>query len=188
MNTLIVVPTYNGDEYIKNLSLSIKGLNLPVLYVDTILGGRDTGALIKAYKDYNFDSYFLMHDSMIVKSPFIDDFKDKFNNRIGAVGWLKFPINTCEWERKFIPETIEYPYGILGSIMLIKREVLDKLDDLGLLPPPSNSHKESEAWERGWPLVINHAGYGIDFIDDWDQDKIIRDEYKHFKKNFGGRL
>lgn len=192
MNTLIVVPTFNGDNFIQDLVLSAKDIKYPFRFVNTETGGRDTGALLTCYEENpNFDSYFLLHDSMKIKKiNFLEDFQKKIKNGVHSVGWLRFPIDTCGLEkqcRSMFGGLNEYPYGMAGSVQLITRRAIQILKEKDLLPNPSNSHQEAQINERLWPLVINHSGLKIDFIDSWDQSKIFDDGYEHFTKIYGGR-
>jgi len=189
---LIVVPTFQGDEHVGKLATSLKNTPYPVRLVDTTEGGRDVGALLRCYKENpNFDYYFLMHDSMVVKRPdFINDFF-KLGGDVNC--WLKFPMFYDYPNQKAYIEAIlgssEAEFGIFGPIMLIPRKVITRVIDEGFYPPIPRDKNEQCGWERGWAVLFELMGLKVEFIDTLrGQEALDNDEYEHFKKNCPHRL
>lgn len=183
-DTLIVVPTFNGDHFAGQLAASLKNTPHPVRFVDTTSGIRDVGALLKCYNENpNFDYYFLMHDSVAVKKPdFIEDFK-KLDCEVAC--WLKFPMfydydNQQEYIRGILSSDYA-EWGIFGPIMLIPRKTIKKVIDEGLYPPIPKDKNEQCAWERGWAVIFELMGIKIDFIDEMIPEK-LDNGYEHFRK------
>lgn len=188
---LIVVPTFNGDHFTGQLAVSLKNTPYPVRFVDTSDGMRDVGALMKCYKENpNFDYYFLMHDSMIVKKP---DFIEDFNNLGGEVNaWLKFPMfydydNQQEYIKSILGSD-NAQYGIFGPIMLIPRTIITRIIEEGLYPLIPKDKNEQCAWERGWAVIFELLGIKVEFIDTLEVGKLEGNLYEHFRKVCPHRL
>jgi len=204
---LIVIPYFNGKEFLPNLLASIPKDKYRVLVVDTgstdpdsvellnnidvlvdktDVAGFGLGGYILAYDKYPSDEYFFMHDSMVVKDP---DFIEKFREKGDVVGWLKFPFS--EQHDDYINYlTADYgdysdapEFGIFGPIFYAKKEALDAVRELGYFKEYPTDKQHLCAQERGMAIAFKRAGYDMKFIETYDYERLDnRRDYELFDK------
>jgi hypothetical protein len=197
--TLVVVATHNGKKFLEKLLPTIK---YPYLVIDTgsteqesidyfdsllcakarINGGYCISAYEYAYRNYEFEEYFFMHDSMIVKNV---DFVDRFREKGDAVAWLHFyfaPEHGRDYLAKF-PGESDPTWAIFGPIFYAKRTAMDKLNEMKLFPPKPKNRDEAVAAESGYGLAFHRAGINVDCVEEMDNERIDdKRDYKLFDK------
>jgi len=131
--------------------------------------GRTTGAYLSAYRNFPAEYYMFMQDSMCVKCH---NWLDEFHNRmlssndprpVGCVPWLDFDI------KKSTPEELAWAVsrvgnvnckrGIFGPVFYTSKEVLNKLNDLKILPRPPQEKIHECGNERAWGMAFEKAGF-----------------------------
>lgn len=196
VDTLIVIATNNGMDYLPKLLESMP-LNYNWIVVDTgstdrkfkeylkTLGGQvyytDGGWCIGAYlwaiENKPAQSYFFMHDSMVIKDQkFLDKFK-----QYDFCGWLNFHMSFDGPEQE---SYIKHLYGenvpdngVFGPIFYATSQALSRVE----IPLPATAD-QAHGMERGIACAFVNAGLNLAFIEKYDTDKMDKDEYDTFTK------
>jgi hypothetical protein len=199
--TLVVVATHNGKKYLEKLLPTIE---YNYVVIDTgsdeqesidyfnnlecekvrIPGGYCVAAYEYAYRHYDFEEYFFMHDSMIVKkNNFIEDFRAKGE----VVAWLKFTL-APEHGRDYMaripgdPNNVP-PNAIFGPLFYANRNVMKTIEEKGLFPPHPTCRGEQVACESGYAICFHRAGFPIGYVEEMDNERIdVRRDYILFDK------
>lgn len=199
----VVVPTYNPNqinyEYILELQdLHILGFDIYVInnnstkieYLekikeldfviveDSIYGGAyETGALYQVFKKDLYETYMLIQDSVIIKSPLTFDNYASYNCSY-VLGLMSFgscldaftTSNDRFWFNDNFPDLIDSlkdAKGILGNNFLCKRRHLIQMNRIGYFSEnylPKNKDG-SQAWERVWGTYFYKYNVSVKFID-----------------------
>lgn len=200
--TLVVVATNNGKKYLEKLLPTIE---YPFVVIDTgsteqesidyfnqlecekakIAGGYCVAAYEYAYRNYEFEEYFFMHDSMIVKREgFVDCFREKGE----VVSWLSFnlaPEHGRDYMLRIPPHNFDNVPGraIFGPIFYATRNAMNKLNEMNLFPPHPINRDEQIASESGYAICFHRAGFQIPHVEEMDNSRIDeKRDYEMFDK------
>lgn len=185
---LVVIAKFD-DRYIDRCLASL-GDKYPIKIIDTSSGGHPTGAYIKAYKEYPAKNYLFMQDSMFALQP---DYVEPFASQdADVVAWTLFRqgFDTAEqeaWATEYYKS--DYPgVGIFGPVFYTSRKVMQKLDEMNLLPPIPKNKAEAQTTERMWSWAVYKAGLTLGSAAGfWDKDRMITGTFPIFRKIFGNR-
>lgn len=199
----VVVPTYNPNQLNYDYILALKELhNLDfdiyiinnnstkteylekikeldfVICEDSIYGGAyEAGALYQVFKKDLYETYMLIQDSVIIKSPITFDNYASFNCSY-VLGLMSFSScldhftvsNDRVWFDENFPDLIDSlkdAKGILGNNFLCKRKHLIQMARIGYFSEDylPKSKEGSQAWERVWGSYFYKHNISIKFID-----------------------
>lgn len=206
MRTLIVIPYFNGKEFIENLISSIeKHTDAPYIVVDTgsteqesidvfnnlwckkdatKKAGYGVGAYILAYENYLADEYLFIHDSMVFKKDPLPEMR-----KHDVCTWLRFPMGEqfqdvkgyLEGDYVLLDDLPEH--GIFGPIFYAKRSALDKIRSMGYFKRYPVSKQDLCSFERGMAIAFKRAGIKVGYLDEYDYERVDnRRDYEHFDK------
>jgi hypothetical protein len=212
-NSVIVIPLYNPTQLNYNIIKSYEKLdrqlfdiivvdNISIVteYVDEIKkldfikyelsefnGGYETGALYQVYRKTNYDNYFLVQDSIQIKSfGFFETYSLYYSESALAFSPIHRSI-----ERLYLENNIPNPHieeilsigkksnGIMCNAFGIKKYLLKRIFDsnifsLNVIP---KTKKDSMAWESAWAVYFDHFNIPIEFLN--PEESL---ECRHYKK------
>jgi len=214
-NSVIVIPLYNPTELNYNIIKSYEKLDQQLFdiivvdnistvteYVDEIKkldfikyelsefnGGYETGAFYQVYRKTNYDTYFLVQDSIQIKSF---NFFETYSNYHAQYALAFSPIlnahDRFDWGleniyfNQHINEVLKLGKqfnGIMCNAFGIKKYLLTRVFNSELFSEkiiPKNKY-DSMAWESCWPILFEHSGISIEFLNPAESL-----ECKYFKK------
>ena len=172
--TIVIVDSNSGDT---SYGLYLTNTYDNVIFENAKNINYEIGALKIVFEKYNFNNYFLLHDSMIVNCN-ISHIKEYdaisvryFNswNGVGGVNMISSNNNNMQYRYGFDNEqqkNIVYnwnkdkqiPYcfnGVFGSSFCAKKEILEKLNYENLFECLPKNKLESQAMERHLGILLN---------------------------------
>ncbi len=202
MGTLVVVAYHNGEAYINNLMDSL-GDERGVSIVDTgsdhpnynyssefVPGGGCIAAYAHAYRGHrkDYDSFLFLHDSMVAKKKKDELISEFASRKKDVVAWIGFDMGVDPWQAEYLGQFFvigsELPKkAIFGPIFYATRPAMDALTKRSILPERSGSRIELSAWERGYAIAFHKAGIQMDYLEEYDNERIdVKRDYRLFDK------
>lgn len=212
-NIVIVIPLYNPTELNYNIIKSYEKLDrelFDIIVVDNIStntdyldeikkldfikyelsefnGGYETGALYQIYRKTNYDTYFLVQDSIQIKSfSFFENYSFYYTESVLAFAPIYRSIERLYLEKNIPNSHIEEilgigkkSNGIMCNAFGIKKYLLKRIFDsnifsLNVIPM---TKKDSMAWESCWAVCFDHFSIPIEFLN---QEESL--ECRYYKK------
>ena len=215
----IVIPCYNPTELNYNIIKSYENLDtdgFDIFVVDNMStntefiekikllnvkyelsefnGGYETGALYQIYKKTKYDTYFLIQDSIQIKSfNFIENYSDYHSSYALAFTPIFSRHNKFDWgiDNEFLNEDINEVLkqsdaydGIMCNAFGIKSYLLERIFRSNLFSEKIiPKHKfDSMAWEGCWAVLFQYFRIPVMFVNSYESS-----ECKYFKKIFQQR-
>jgi hypothetical protein len=170
----------------------VNNYNFEIEIYQTPYKGYDTGAYIYAINNIESDRYYFIQDSLRIKSKdFFNLIDDKLKPGV-VVPLITFSSNLYDYQEQIefcIKNfgSFEFEKGIFGPIFSILSEDVQKIDKKYLVYPTNKSLQMG--MERGWAVIFGKYNFEIDPLEgDYDYNKLMTDQYKHFKKVLQYRL
>lgn len=166
--------------------------NLTVLRTEP--SSYETGSLITALRNTDYNEFLLLQDSMCpISSDWMQEFQDK-RAICDVVSYCAFqPVFlACSEEHKaYIYQVCgrdaKIPLsGIFGSCILVTRKILEDLEEKGYFKPENLPSKKlhSESWERIWAIALHNEGYRVQaLIPNFDVNQIVN-THPRLRKDF----
>ena len=192
----LVVDTQSSDqEYWEWVQKLPTQTSLKVKVTQTPYAGRDTGAIVWAYRNFPADEYMFLHDTLIVKEVgWLDKFREVMPE-LGVVAWKYFDYEwyndqaTADFVMNAIGYNDNHKIGIFGPIMYTNRKTLDLFESKKLLEAIPTCKAEMQAMELGWVAICYAAKVPLLALYKHNHDPIIdkHDNYPLFTKFFARR-
>ena len=210
-NCAIVIPCYNPTELNYNIIKSYENLDssyFDIIVVDNISsnkeyiekikllnvkyelsefnGGYETGALYQVYKKSNYESYFLVQDSIEIKNNIFFHYGNNYSSFALGFTPIYNSIERLFFEGNIPKDSIEKILsigktynGIMCNAFGIKKYLLDRIFKSTLFSEDliPQSKKDSMAWESCWPVLFEYFKIPIEFLN--PEESL---ECKFFKK------
>ena len=184
-------------DYLKWLQEEKTGYPIKVTILRTEPSSYETGSLITALHNTDYEEFLLMQDSMYpIRSDWMQEFQDK--RPICDV------VSFCAFQPVFLAcsdEHKEYIYqvcgadakiplsGIFGNIILVTRSVLRDLESKGYFKPENIPSRKihSECWERIWAIIFANNGYRVQALIPHFDFIAMQHSHPRLRKTFMGR-
>lgn len=174
-------------EFLKGLKLNNE-YNLDIEIYKTPYSGYDTGAYIYAMKNFKYEVFYFIQDSMVIKSiDFFEKIKEKLSPGV-IVPIVTFCSNFYdnEEEKNFCLNnlgTYNYSKGIFGPMFSITGQDVSLIEDKWFVLPKNKN--EQMAMERGWSIIFEKYNFKIIPLEgEHNNDKLYNDKHIYFKKIF----
>jgi len=218
-NTVIVIPTFNPNEYNYNIIKSYENLdrqNFDIIVVDNgsyiteyinkiqkldfikyefseFNGGYETGALYQVYRKTDYENYFLVQDSIEIKTfRFYETYSLLYSESILAFTPIINRHERFDWGpnniffNKDIDNILKLENkfdGIMCNAFGIKKNLLKKIFDSILFSEkliPQHKY-DSMAWEGCWGVYFKCFNMPIKFLSSIEtlDCKFFRKIYQH---------
>ena len=200
-NTAIVIPLYNPTEFNYNIIKSYENLDRDYFdiivvdnnsniteYVDKIKeidfvkyelsefnGGYETGALYQVYRKTNYDNYFLVQDSIQIKSfrffetysLFYSEMVLAFSPIYNSIERLYFDGNIPSAHIEEVLKIGKKSNGIMCNAFGIKRYLLQRIFESNIFSTNviPQTKKDSMAWESAWAVYFEYFNMPIRFLN-----------------------
>lgn len=217
----VVVPTYNPNQINYDYILALQDLHVLgfdiyvinnnstnieyidkikeldfIIFEDSIYGGAyEAGALYQVFKKDLYETYMLIQDSVLIKSPLTFDNYATYNcsyvlclMAFGSCLDAFTTSNDRNWFDKNFPDLIdnlkEAP-GVLGNNFLCKRRHLIQMARIGyftenLLPKNKDG---SQAWERVWGTYFSKYKIPVKYVDNFRSNGIENNIFMKISQN-----
>jgi len=211
--TAIVIPLYNPTEFNYNVIKSYENLDSQYFdiivvdnnsniteYVDKIKainfvkyelsefnGGYETGALYQVYRKTNYDDYFLIQDSIQIKSfRFFETYSLFYLETVLAFSPIYHSIERLYFDNNIPSAHIEEVLkigkksdGIMCNAFGIKRYLLQRIFESNIfsLDVIPKTKKDSMGWESAWAVYFDYFNMPIRFLNPEESS-----ECKFFRK------
>lgn len=200
VNCAIVIPCYNPTEFNYEIIKSYENLDsyaFDIFVIDNMStntdyiekirllnikyemsefnGGYETGALYQVYRKTNYDTYFLLQDSIQIKKG---NFFYHYGNNYASFALAFAPIhnsierlysdgNTPKDSINNILSIGKTYNGVMCNAFGIKSYLLDRIFKSNLFNEDliPESKKDSMAWESCWPVLFEYFKIPIEFLN-----------------------